>query len=500
MSDRFEKFTERARKVLTLAQEEAQRFGHNYVGTEHLLLGLIREGDGVAARVLNNLGADVQKVRSAVEFIVGKGERGTLGNISMTPGGRNVIEYAIDEARRMSHHYIGTEHILLGLTLEKEGIATGVLDSLNITLERVRQQVIQIVERGTVGDSNSASQTAKSFTYDILATADERYLSLLGGRDDEIEEIFKYLGRRTKNNPVLLAEPGIEVDLLILELARRINHGNVPAKLASRPVIGLDTDRLLLEGTTEDFVQILRQIAESNGILVIPSISRLIGSNLLHFFMPLYRHVNANNQVIGTATRRDYHDKIKMDSVLVIRFPPVDVRGFSDEQILKYLQVMTPELEQHHGVKFAKEALDAAISLSNRYRFGRSPEDMLTVLDDAGSLSQIARANYDTRPNLRQLMLRLEMTRKHKESAIAARESKTAEALRMQEVNLRDQIARLQAEERGEIKVDRPVIGEREIAAVFAREKRTTIEEILKPELTYEEALEHDLKILEDNS
>jgi ATP-dependent Clp protease ATP-binding subunit ClpC len=498
MSDRFEKFTERARKVLTLAQEEAQRFGHNYIGTEHLLLGLIREEDGVAACVLNKLGVELQKVRSAVEFIVGRNERGTMGAITMTSGGKNVIEYAVDEARRMNHHYIGTEHILLGLTREKEGIATGVLDSLNVSLDRIRQQVIQVIERSTQPTTSSGSQPTKNFTYDILANADERYLSLLDGRDEEIEEIVKYLTRRTKNNPVLLAEPGIEVDLLILELARRINHGNIPAKLASRPVIGLNTNALLLDGTVEDFTRLLTQTANSNGILVIPFIDQLLDPNLPYFQRNLYKFTREGVQVIGITTHANYHDKIKNNPTLIIKFPTVSVRGFTDELTLKYLQVMTPELEAHHGVKYAKEALDAAISLSNRYRFGATPEDILTVLDDAGSLSQIAHANIDTRPNLRQLMLRLEITRQQKEAAISTQQFKTAENLRTQERHLRDQIARQQAEERGEIKVERPIIGEREVAAVFAREKRTTVEEILKPELTEEEALEHDLKILRD--
>ena len=215
MADRFDKFTERARRVLTLAQEEAQRFNHNYIGTEHLLLGLVREGEGVAAKVLANLGVELNKVRSAVEFIIGRGDRAVVGEIGLTPRAKKVIELAVDEARRLNHHYIGTEHLLLGLVREGEGIAAGVLESLGVNLERVRAETTRILSQsmpqsaGTGARSSTRTPTVDQLGIDLTAAARAGKLDPVIGREKEIERVIQILSRRTKNNPVLIGEPGV---------------------------------------------------------------------------------------------------------------------------------------------------------------------------------------------------------------------------------------------------------------------------------------------------
>src|SRR5512133_696150 len=232
MAEKFDKFTERARKVLTLAQEEAQRFNHNYIGTEHLLLGLVREGDGVAAKVLGNMGVELNKVRSAVEFIIGRGDRMVMGEIGLTPRAKKVIELAVDEARRLNHHYIGTEHLLLGLVREGEGIAAGVLESLGVSLEKVRAQTIHVLSQSggfTAHEARAASKTptVDQMGMDLTVAARAGKLDPVVGRQREIERVVQILSRRTKNNPALIGEPGVGKTAIVEGLAQRIASGDV---------------------------------------------------------------------------------------------------------------------------------------------------------------------------------------------------------------------------------------------------------------------------------
>src|SRR5262245_2084765 len=255
MADRFDKFTERARRVLTLAQEEAQRFNHNYIGTEHLLLGLVREGDGVAAKVLANLGVELNKVRSAVEFIIGRGDRAVLGEIGLTPRAKRVIELAVDEARRLNHSYIGTEHLLLGLVREGEGIAAGVLESLGVNLERVRGETTRILAASqpqggaataTAGGRQSArTPTLDQLGVDLTAAARAGQLDPVSGREREIERVVQILSRRTKNNPVLIGEPGVGKTSIAEGLAHRIIAGDVPDTLLGKRMLTLDIGSLV---------------------------------------------------------------------------------------------------------------------------------------------------------------------------------------------------------------------------------------------------------------
>src|SRR6478609_7430549 len=225
--NKFDKFTERARKVLTLAQEEAQRFNHNYIGTEHLLLGLVREGDGVAARVLSNMGVQLPKVRSAVEFIIGRGDQAPTGDIGLTPRAKKVIELAVDEARRLNHHYIGTEHLLLGLVREGEGIAAGVLESLGVSLETLRAQVIQVLSQsggsyGQGGKQQTKTPYMDALGFDMTEAARNGKLDPVIGRTGEVERVMQILSRRTKNNPALIGEPGVGKTAIVEGLAQRI--------------------------------------------------------------------------------------------------------------------------------------------------------------------------------------------------------------------------------------------------------------------------------------
>jgi len=250
MASRFEKFSERARRVLSLAQEEAQRFNHNYIGTEHILLGLVRETDGVAARVLSSLGVELSKVRSAVEFIIGRGERPSPGDIGLTPRAKKVIELAVDEARRLSHHYIGTEHLLIGIMREGEGVAAGVLESLGVSLDKVRAETTRILNQSVSQGQSQRSASTRTPTLDQLGidlteAARAGKLDPVIGRSKEIARVIQILSRRTKNNPVLVGEPGVGKTAIVEALAQRIASNDVPGTLQGKRLVTLDMGALV---------------------------------------------------------------------------------------------------------------------------------------------------------------------------------------------------------------------------------------------------------------
>ena len=352
--DRFDKFTDRARKVLTLAQDEAQRFNHNYIGTEHLLLGLVREGEGVAARVLENMNVELAKVRTAVEFIIGRGDRPVVGEVGLTPRAKRVIELAIDEARRLGHNYIGTEHLLLGLVREGEGIAAGVLESLGVNLDKVRHEVIRVLSQSSAAapaqETKRASKTPTIDQLGINLTDAVRAgkIDPIIGREKEIERVIQILSRRTKNNPALIGEPGVGKTAIAEGLAQRIVAGDVPETLANKRVLTLDIGSLVA-GTKYrgEFEERLKKIIEelrstSDAVLFIDELHTLVGAGAAEGAIdaanilkpPLAR---GELQCIGATTLDEYRKYIERDAALERRFQPVMVEEPTLEQTVEIL-------------------------------------------------------------------------------------------------------------------------------------------------------------------
>ena len=374
MNERFDKFTERARKVLTLAQEEATRFNHNYIGTEHLLLGLVREGEGVAAKVLSNLGVELNRVRSAVEFIIGRGDRPTVGEIGLTPRAKKVIELAVDEARRLGHHYIGTEHLLLGLVREGEGIAAGVLESLGVNLEKVRTQTIQVLSQSAAQPTprcqarQSKTPTIDQLGLDMTAQARAGKVDPVIGRATEIERVIQILSRRMKNNPALIGEPGVGKTAIVEGLAQRIVNGEVPETLAGKRLLTLDIGSLVA-GTKYrgEFEERLKKIIEEiktagDCILFIDELHTIVGAgaaegavDAANILKPALSR--GELQCIGATTLDEYRKYIERDAALERRFQPVPVNESTVEETIRILHGLRPRYEAHHHLQISDEAL-----------------------------------------------------------------------------------------------------------------------------------------------
>lgn len=405
MASRFEKFTERARRVLSLAQEEAQRFNHNYIGTEHILLGLVRETDGVAARVLSNLGVELQKVRAAVEFIIGRGERTTPGEIGLTPRAKKVIELAVDEARRLNHNHIGTEHLLIGLMREGEGVAAGVLESLGINLDKVRGETSSILsqssqsqQRGRRGKSGSKTPMLDELGVDLTEQAKADKLDPTVGRSNEIQRVTQILSRRTKNNPVLVGEPGVGKTAIAEGLAQRMVAGDVPSALNGKTLAALDLSAMLAgakyRGDFEERMKaVLKEVTEAEGryVLFIDEMHTLVGAGAAE------GAVDAGNmlkpalargelRVVGATTLSEYRKRVEKDPALERRFQPVFVAPPSVEDTVAILRGLKERYEVHHGVRIADDALIAAARLSDRYVGGRFlPDKAIDLMDEAAS-------------------------------------------------------------------------------------------------------------------
>ena len=383
-NDKFEKFTERARKVLSLAQEEAQRFNHNYIGTEHLLLGLVREGDGVAAKVLANLNVELNKVRSAVEFIIGRGDRIVLGEIGLTPRAKKVIELAVDEARRLNHHYIGTEHLLLGLVREGEGIAAGVLESLGVNLEKVRTQTIQILQQsgnphGEGGrDKHSKTPTLDQVGTDLTIAARANKLDPIVGRESEIERVIQILSRRQKNNPALIGEPGVGKTAIVEGLAQKIIAGEVPETLLGKRLVTLDVGSLVA-GTKyrgefeERLKKIIEELKQSQDcIIFIDEVHTLVGAGAAEGAVDAANILKpalgrGEIQCIGATTLDEYRKYIEKDPALQRRFQDVMVRESTVEETIQILKGIRPRYEEHHRLTISDGALKAAAEMGSRY-------------------------------------------------------------------------------------------------------------------------------------
>jgi ATP-dependent Clp protease ATP-binding subunit ClpC len=482
--ERFDKFTDRARKVLTLAQDEAQRFNHNYIGTEHLLLGLVREGEGVAARVLENMNVELAKVRTAVEFIIGRGDRPVVGEVGLTPRAKRVIELAIDEARRLGHNYIGTEHLLLGLVREGEGIAAGVLESLGVNLDKVRHEVIRVLSQSSsVGPAQETKRSSKTPTVDALGinlteAARAGKLDPVIGREKEIERVIQILGRKTKNNPALIGEPGVGKTAIAEGLAHRIVAGDVPDILLNKRVLTLDIGSLVA-GTKYrgEFEERLKKIIEelrntNDAVLFIDELHTLVGAGAAEGAIdaanilkpPLAR---GELQCIGATTLDEYRKYIERDAALERRFQPVMVEEPTLEQTIEILKGIRERYEQHHKVTITDDAVKAAADLSIRYITDRHlPDKAIDLIDEAASRVRLRHASAP--PPLREAQRELDRLTKEKDGAINSQDYEAAAKLREDEAALREKVDTLRSEWQTTIAGDAPTVDEEEIAQVVA--------------------------------
>jgi ATP-dependent Clp protease ATP-binding subunit ClpC len=484
MADRFDKFTERARRVLTLAQEEAQRFNHNYIGTEHLLLGLVREGDGVAAKVLANLGVELNKVRSAVEFIIGRGDRAVIGEIGLTPRAKKVIELAVDEARRLNHHYIGTEHVLLGLVREGEGIAAGVLESLGVNLERVRAETTRILSQSLPQSAHTGARTATrtptvdQLGMDLTAASRAGKLDPVIGRHREIERVIQILSRRTKNNPVLIGEPGVGKTAIVEGLAHRVVAGDVPETLQGRRLLTLDIGALVA-GTKYrgEFEERLKKVIEEiktsgNCILFIDEMHMLVGAGAAEGAVDAANILKPSLargelQCVGATTLDDYRKHIERDAALERRLQPVLVEEPTVEETIDILRGIKERYEEHHKLIISDEALKTAAELAARYVADRFlPDKAIDLVDEAASRVRIRKSA--TPPSLKEAQSGLESLRREKEAAISSQQYEYAAELRDREVKLQEKIESMAEGWETEREASKPVVTAEDIAEVVS--------------------------------
>ena len=457
----FERFTEKAIKVIMLAQEEARRLGHNFVGTEQILLGLIGEGTGVAAKVLKSMGVNLKDARVEVEKIIGRGSGFVAVEIPFTPRAKRVLELSLEEARQLGHNYIGTEHLLLGLIREGEGVAARVLENLGVDLAKVRTQVIRMLgETAEVGagGGGGAKGSTKTPTLDEFGTnltqlATEAKLDPVVGRHKEIDRVIQILGRRTKNNPVLIGEPGVGKTAIAEGLAQRIQQGDIPDILEEKRVLTLDIG-LLVAGTKYrgEFEERLKKIMEEiksagNVILVIDEVHTLIGAgaaegaiDAANILKPAL--ARGELQCIGATTLDEYRKHIERDAALERRFQPVTVGEPSIPETIEILRGLRERYEQHHRLKITDAALDAAATLGDRYISDRFlPDKAIDLIDEAGS--RVRLLNSKLPPAAKEVDKELRAVQKEKEDAVREQDFNRAGELRDKEVELREKIRTL---------------------------------------------------------
>ncbi len=483
MGSRFEKFSERARRVLSLAQEEAQRFNHNYIGTEHILLGLVRETEGVAARVLSSLSVDLSKVRSAVEFIIGRGEKPAQGEIGLTPRAKKVVELAVDEARRMNHTYIGTEHLLIGLLREGEGVAAGVLESLGVTLDKVRSETHRILSH-TSGQgqqargNNTKTPTLDNLGVDLTNAARSEKLDPVHGRDDELQRVIQILSRRTKNNPVLVGEPGVGKTAIVEAMAQKIASGDVPDTLQNKRLVTLDMGSLVA-GTKYrgEFEERLKKVIEEikssgNCVLFIDEIHTLVGAGAAE------GAVDASNilkpslargelQCIGATTLDDYRKYVERDPALERRLQPVRVEEPTTDETVGILNAVKERYEEHHNVVYTEDAINSAASLAARFISDRFlPDKAIDLIDEAGSRVRLRGSVTPT--SVTDAMRVLEEVSKEKDEAIADQRYEAAAELRDRELRHRQDVDELRSEWQEGRSKEKTVVTDDDIAEVVS--------------------------------
>ena len=509
MGSRFEKFSERARKVLSLAQEEAQRFNHNYIGTEHILLGLVRETEGVAARVLSSLSVDLSKVRSAVEFIIGRGEKPAQGEIGLTPRAKKVVELAVDEARRMNHTYIGTEHLLIGLLREGEGVAAGVLESLGVTLDKVRSETHRILSHTSgQGQQSSSRATTKTPTLDNLGVdltqaARSDKLDPVHGRDKELQRVIQILSRRTKNNPVLVGEPGVGKTAIVEAMAQMIASGDVPDTLQNKRLVTLDMGSLVA-GTKYrgEFEERLKKVIEEikssgNCVLFIDEIHTLVGAGAAE------GAVDASNilkpslargelQCIGATTLDDYRKYVERDPALERRLQPVRVEEPTTDETVDILNAVKERYEDHHNVTYSNDAIHSAANLAARFISDRFlPDKAIDLIDEAGS--RVRLRGSVTPVSVSDAMQVLESVSREKDEAIADQRYEIAAELRDRELQQRQDLDELRSEWQEGRGRERTVVTEDDIAEVVSMWTGVPVARLAKEETERLLQMEADL-------
>jgi ATP-dependent Clp protease ATP-binding subunit ClpC len=506
----YERFTDRARKVMQLANQEAQRFNHEYIGTEHVLLGLIKEGSGVAANVLKNLDVDLRKIRLEVEKLVQSGpDMVTMGKLPQTPRAKKVIEYSMEEARNLNHNYVGTEHILLGLLREQEGVAAQVLMNLGLKLEEVRDEVLNLLGHGIEGGeperggragmetaeegegeegaegrsgrkgSRSKTPALDSFGRDLTELARQGKLDPVIGREKEIERAIQVLCRRTKNNPVLLGEAGVGKTAIVEGFAQRVIDGNVPELLLDRRIVVLDL-AMMVAGTKyrgqfeERIKAVMNEVRRAkNTILFIDELHTLVGaggaegaidaSNVLKPAL-----ARGEIQCIGATTLDEYRKYIEKDSALARRFQEVLVEPTTAEDTKAILRGLRERYEEHHRVQITDDAIDAAVDFSDRYITGRClPDKAIDVIDEAGA--RVRLKTMSKPPNLKEIDEEVEALNRDKEEAVANQDFEKAAALRDQADKLKKKKAQITKDWREKSRENGGVVDEDIIAEVVSK-------------------------------
>ena len=459
MSDKFDRFTRRARRVLQLAQEEAQRLNHNYIGTEHLLLGLVRESDGVAVKVLRELGIEPAQVIRAVERTVGRGARPSFGKPTLAPRTKRVIELAVDEARLMGHHYIGTEHLLLGLVREGEGVAVNVLRSLGVDLDRVRTQTARNILQSQAQLQKREKRESKTplvdqLGLDLTARAEEGKLDPVIGREKEIERVIQILSRRTKNNPALIGEPGVGKTAIVEGLAQRIVSGEAPEQLLSKRLLMLDVGSLvagtMYRGQFEERLKkVIEEITNSGAILFIDEVHMLVGAgaagssvDAANILKPAL--ARGELQCIGATTLDEYRRYVEEDAALERRFQPVLVEEPTIEETIEILRGIKGKYEEHHRLEITEEAIEAAAHLAARYIPDRfMPDKAIDLIDEAASRVRMYKTPYAA--SLRETFMDLKALQKEKREALNTQRYDDAIDLRYREVELEQRLEQLRA-------------------------------------------------------
>jgi ATP-dependent Clp protease ATP-binding subunit ClpC len=500
----YERFTDRARKVMQLANQEAQRFNHEYIGTEHILLGLVKEGSGVAANVLKNLDVDLRKIRLEVEKLVQSGpEMVTIGKLPQTPRAKKVIEYSMEEARNLNHNYVGTEHILLGLLREQEGVAAQVLMNLGMKLEDVREEVLNLLghgmessdaERGgrepaSGGATSEGGPSAKggksktpaldSFGRDLTELARQGKLDPVIGREREIERATQVLCRRTKNNPVLLGEAGVGKTAIVEGFAQRVVNGEVPEILAEKRIVVLDL-AMMVAGTKyrgqfeERIKAVMNEVRRArNTILFIDELHTLVGAggaegaiDAANVLKPAL--ARGEIQCIGATTLDEYRKYIEKDNALARRFQEIIVEPTSKNETIQILKGLKERYEEHHRVQITDDAIVAAVEMSERYITARClPDKAIDVIDEAGA--RVRLRTMAKPPDLKEIDEDVERLNKEKEEAVANQDFEKAAALRDQADKLRRKKEQITREWREKSREADGVVDEEVIAEVVSK-------------------------------